>query len=246
MSTRDAILEAADQLFGEVGFEAASTRRIGELSGVNKALIHYHFKDKGELWSSVLARYYVRLAAALRPALTRDEGDARDARDAPDAPPVSLRDRMVALVGVYVDFLAANQTFVRMVQREVSGGRHVEHITAQMVPLFESGAAILHAAYPETREGSLSAAQLLVSFYGMAVSWVTYAPIVHGLIGEDPLSPRGLATRKAHLARMVDLVIDGLEAAPANPTTTTRDRERAGARGAAESAESGENARRKS
>lgn len=240
MSTREAILEAADQLFGEVGFEAASTRRIGELSGVNKALIHYHFKDKGELWSSVLARYYVRLAAALQPALTRD---------APDAAPASLRDRMVALVGVYVDFLAANQTFVRMVQREVSGGRHVEHITAQMVPLFESGAAILHAAYPETREGPLSAAQLLVSFYGMAVSWVTYAPIVHGLIGEDPLSPRGLATRKAHLARMVDLVIDGLEAPGAIATTTTRDRERAGARAAPENAENAgnaENVRRKS
>ncbi len=108
-----------------------------------------------------------------------------------------------------------------MVQREVSGGRHVEHITAQMVPLFEGGAALLHAAYPETRAGALSAAQLLVSFYGMAVSWVTYAPIVHGLIGEDPLSPHGLATRKAHLARMVDLVIGALEAPAATLAATT-------------------------
>lgn len=212
MSTREAILEAADQLFGEVGFEAASTRRIGELSGVNKALIHYHFKDKGELWSSVLARYYARLAAALGPAMTRDERAGA---------PQSLRDRMVELVSVYVDFLADNQTFARMVQREVSGGRHVEHITAQMVPLFEGGAALLHAAYPETRGGALSAAQLLVSFYGMAVSWVTYAPIVHGLIGEDPLSAHGLATRKAHLARMVDLVIGALEV-PAATTTNGR------------------------
>jgi AcrR family transcriptional regulator len=230
MSTRDAILEAADQLFGEVGFEAASTRRIGELSGVNKALIHYHFKDKGELWSSVLARYYARLASALSPALTRDGRDARDAEPQP------LRARMAELVGVYVDFLAQNQTFARMVQREVSGGRHVEHITAQMVPLFESGVALLHEAYPETRAGALSAAQLLVSFYGMAVSWVTYAPIVQGLIGEDPLSPHGLATRKAHLARMVDLVIGALEApvtAATTTATTAKDEMSTRARGAA-------------
>lgn len=211
MRTREAILEAADRLFGEVGFDAASTRRIGELSGVNKALIHYHFKDKGELWASVLDRYYERLGRELRAVLERDDG---------------FRERMVLLLSRYLDFLAENRTFARMVQREVAGGRHVSRITAHMLPLFEMGAALLHQAYPQTREGPLSAAQLLVSFYGMAVSWVTYAPVVQGLLGADPLSREGLALRKAHLARMVDLLIASLEAETNTPRRRSKSRAR--------------------
>lgn len=191
-NTREAILTAADQLFGEVGFEDASTRRIGELSGVNKALIHYHFKDKSQLWAAVLERYYERLGGEIRQALGRGG---------------CVRDLMVGLLGSYLGFLAENRTFARMVQREVAGGRHVERVTAHMAPLFEQGARLLHDAYPATREGPLSAAQLLVSFYGMAVTWVTYAPVVEDLLGTDPLSEQGLSLRKAHLARMVDLVI---------------------------------------
>ena len=210
-NTREAILSAADQLFGEVGFESASTRLIGELSGVNKALIHYHFKDKSELWTAVLDRYYERLGHEVRAALAR--GD-------------SLRDRMVGLLESYLDFLAENRTFARMVQREVTGGRHVERVTAHMAPLFETGAALLNEAYPSTREGALSAAQLLVSFYGMAVTWVTYAPVVEDLLGADPLGQDGLALRKAHLERMVDLVVTALEQETEGPTATKTPRRR--------------------
>lgn len=205
-NTREAILSAADQLFGEVGFENASTRLIGERSGVNKALIHYHFKDKSELWNAVLDRYYERLAREIVAAL--EHGG-------------TLRERMVALLGGYLEFLAENRTFARMVQREVAGGQHVERITAHMAPLFERGAALLHEAYPQTREGPLAAPQLLVSFYGMAVTWVTYAPVVERLLGAEPLGREGLALRKAHLAKMVDLVVASLEEPLRNPSRDT-------------------------
>ena len=65
MGAREQILDAADQMFGKVGFEAATTREIAELSGVNKALIHYHFKSKDQLFTSVLDRYYEKLTALL-------------------------------------------------------------------------------------------------------------------------------------------------------------------------------------
>ena len=61
MNTRDEILKAADRLFGEVGYDAASIRRIAELSGVNKGLIHNHFKNKEALFRDVLDNYYCRL-----------------------------------------------------------------------------------------------------------------------------------------------------------------------------------------
>ena len=198
MSARDAILDAADSLFGEHGFDAASTRQIGEEAGINKALIHYHFASKQSLFNSVLDRYYERLNETLRGAL-EDEG--------------ALRERLGRLLDAYVDFLNENRRFSRMVQREVASGRHVQHITDHMAPIFRLGEELVRQAYPATRDGELAASQLLVSFYGMVVSWFTFSPVVEGLLGADPLSERWLAERKRHLQRMLDLVLAAVQSA---------------------------------
>lgn len=193
---RQRILDAADHLFGEVGFDAATTRQIAERSEVNKALIHYHFGNKDDLFNTLIERYYERLETTVRRALER---------------PGSLRERLYRLLETYVDFLAANKNFSRMVQREASGGRHLDRIVRRMVPIFERGIAMLDLAYPDSREGDLAGPHLLVSFYGMIVSYFTYSPVLAGLLGNDPLAPESLEARKNHLKRMLDLVLEQLE-----------------------------------
>ena len=194
--TQAKILDAADDLFGSLGFDATSTRQIAEVCSVNKALIHYHFATKHALFHAVLDRYYDRLGNVVSSTLAR---------------PGSVRERMHALIDVYVDFLRDNQAFSRMVQREVAGGQHLEKILVHMTPLFAAGAAVLEHAYPATRSGEMAAPQLLISFYGMVVSYFTYSPAVAGLLATDPLSPESLELRKHHLRRMADLVLASLE-----------------------------------
>ncbi len=190
--TRERILEAADNLFGRMGFDAATTREIAELSEVNKALIHYHFKNKEGLLVSVLDRYYERLAKTLLDALQKGE---------------SLREKMQLLVDAYVDFLSQNRNFIRIVQREASGGKHMERISAHMVPLFERGITLTQQAYPSTGSGEMSASHLLVSFYGMIITYFTYSRLLEQLMGTDPLSDENLALRKRHLSRMIDIIV---------------------------------------
>jgi AcrR family transcriptional regulator len=69
--TRARILTAADALLGTLGFDATTTRDIAQRSGVNKALIHYHFGSKDELLTALLDDYYDRLSATLVAALGR-------------------------------------------------------------------------------------------------------------------------------------------------------------------------------
>jgi len=196
MDARDRILQAADDLFGRVGFDAATTREIAEISGVNKALIHYHFKNKESLFETLLDRYYERLGQALEASLQQDG---------------TLREKMLSLVDAYVDFLAANQNFSRIVQREAAGGRHMERVRSHMVPLFERGTALLEAAYPATLSGELAAAHLLTSFYGMIISYFTYQELLRHLLGTDPLSKHNLRRRKDHLRRMVEITLHNIE-----------------------------------
>ncbi len=196
MGAREEIMKAADHLFGQVGFEAATTREIAELSGVNKALIHYHFKSKQSLYISVLDDYYTRLDETIQDALSR-EG--------------TLRERMLAVVDVYVDFLADNLNFSRIVQRESSGGVHLDRVREHLMPMFETGRNLLEGAFPAARSGEFASHQLLTSFYGMIVGYFTYSGVIEHLVGRNPLSRKELAARKAHLHRMFDIVLEAVE-----------------------------------
>ena len=53
-NTRDKILGAAGEVFGEQGFEGATIRAITERAGVNVAAVNYHFRDKAELYTRVV------------------------------------------------------------------------------------------------------------------------------------------------------------------------------------------------
>ncbi len=60
-NTKARILDAAERLFAESGFEAVSIRRIISEAGVNAAAIHYHFGSKQELACAVYVRFLVPL-----------------------------------------------------------------------------------------------------------------------------------------------------------------------------------------
>lgn len=190
--TRGRILAAADALFGELGFDAAGIREIAERSGVNKALVHYHFQSKDGLLLAVLDRYYERLGQLVLGEL----GAAGN-----------LRDRLVALCDAYLDFLAANRAFAQIVQRAAAGGPHTATIAARMQPLVARGVEVMQAAFPRVLGDPQDALDWLLSFYGMIVTWITYADVIAGVAGAAPLAPETLARRRAHMATLVDVAL---------------------------------------
>ncbi|HTQ01715.1 MAG TPA: TetR/AcrR family transcriptional regulator [Casimicrobiaceae bacterium] len=56
VATKARILDAAETLFMEHGFEATSLRLITAAAGVNLAAVNYHFGSKEELFQAVLTR----------------------------------------------------------------------------------------------------------------------------------------------------------------------------------------------
>src|SRR4029079_6551343 len=54
--TKTRILDAAEKLFVEHGFEATSLRSLPSAAGVNLAAVNYHFGSKEELFQAVLTR----------------------------------------------------------------------------------------------------------------------------------------------------------------------------------------------
>lgn len=54
-SARSRIVEVADQLFYERGFEATSFADIAALAGLSRGNFYYHFKSKDEILAAVIA-----------------------------------------------------------------------------------------------------------------------------------------------------------------------------------------------
>lgn len=57
-ATRQQLLEAASEVFSEVGFRAATVRDICQRAGANIAAVNYHFGDKERLYRTVLSNTF--------------------------------------------------------------------------------------------------------------------------------------------------------------------------------------------
>ncbi|GAA2354531.1 TetR/AcrR family transcriptional regulator [Saccharopolyspora halophila] len=60
-ATKDALLQAASELFSERGFSATTVRDVATRAGVNQALLFRYFGSKSELFASVLAHNSARM-----------------------------------------------------------------------------------------------------------------------------------------------------------------------------------------
>lgn len=59
--TREAIMEAAEEIFADEGFDGARVDAIAAKSGYNKSLIFHYFGDKHELYRAIIKRLKARL-----------------------------------------------------------------------------------------------------------------------------------------------------------------------------------------
>ncbi|MGM0577745.1 MAG: TetR/AcrR family transcriptional regulator [Myxococcota bacterium] len=194
--TATRILEAADELFSEAGFDAVSMRDVAERAGVTKGLVFYRFGSKQALFEQVLDRYYAAHREALEGALDMD------------AP---LEARLHGLVDAYVDFMEDHRRYARMVQREVSSDRGpLPVVQRSLGGLLRSVEAALGGVTPP--EGPLAARHFFVTFSGSVINYFTYAGALEPTWGGDPLSPEAREERRAHLHWLVDTLAGALRA----------------------------------
>lgn len=91
--TRESLLMAAREVFAEHGFAGARVDEIARRSGVNKALVNYHFGGKLELFRAVIAHFGTEMAAR-----------AEAAVDLADPPDLQLRHYIRAMAEVASEY----------------------------------------------------------------------------------------------------------------------------------------------
>jgi len=192
--TADKILDAADEVLAEVGYDGASVRLVAERAGVNKALVFYHFESKGALFDRVLERYYEAHLAALKNAFTGAG---------------TVQERLHRVLDAYLTFMQQNRRYPRLVQQILSGnGAKSAVVERNLTPMYRWVRDALSELTPKV--GPLAARQFFISFSSLVTGYFTYAPALEEAWEGDPLSEAALAERAGHLHWLMDRMLDGL------------------------------------
>ena len=99
------ILEAAEKLFLEQGFDKTSTGQIAKLAGCNQALVHYYYRTKDNLFDKIFEEK-MRLMV--------------DNIVAVDSTETTLEEKITKMIGVHFDFLKQNSKIPSFILTEIS------------------------------------------------------------------------------------------------------------------------------
>ena len=196
--SRAAILQAAAGEFAEHGIAGARTDEIAREAGVNKALLYYYFKDKETLYGAVLDDVFAGLKVTVFRVL---DGDL---------PP---REKMMAYAGAYFDFIASNQLYPRLMQREMmrareGGSPHIDKVIKNYIrPIFQRVGELMQKGIAEHEFRPVNPAQFVPSMVAMIVFYFSSAPMMQKIVGFNPLTPERIAERRASVLDFISAAL---------------------------------------
>jgi TetR/AcrR family transcriptional regulator len=196
--SRAAILRAAAQEFAEHGIAGARTDEIAREARVNKALLYYYFKDKETLYGAVLDDAFSGLKTTVLRALDSN------------SPP---REKVLAYVSAYFDFVASHQLYPRLMQREMMRARegHSQHIDkaikSYIQPVFLRVSEVLRQGIAGGQFRSVNPAYFVQSVVAMIVFHFSSAPMMQKIVGFNPLTPERIAERRAAVLDFVSAAL---------------------------------------
>ncbi len=175
--TKARLVEAAGELFAELGFEGATVRSICARAGANQAAINYHFGDKEQLYTKALLE-------AHRCGL-EGEDDGVD-------PALAPREQLRRFVHDFMRHVLAFQEDAdwrrNLLLREMMRPTNASEILAREVirPKFERLVGVLRQVCPEAEERRLHA--IAFSVVGQCMHYKIARPVIGHLVGAEELA----------------------------------------------------------
>ena len=207
--TREAILNAAETVFAQHGYDGARIDTIAEASGFNKTLIFRYFGDKLGLYAEVLRRVdreINELQARLAPML-EDETITSNAQ--------RFRTFLETGIGALFDYLLEHPRFIRMLTWETAEGWQTYAQIAQLLKIedieqFETlfqpvqSAGLLRSSFNPILQ--------LTMIMQICQAYLASLPLYQMILpGEDVSSAAALAGAREYI---IDFVVHGIMVDP--------------------------------
>lgn len=104
-NTEEKILEAAKTIFVKKGMAGARMQEIADEAGINKALLHYYFRNKEKLFERIFKEAFSSIVSGIGKALNTEE---------------PFFDKIKHLINVYIDVFMQNPYLPGFVLNEIN------------------------------------------------------------------------------------------------------------------------------
>jgi len=106
-------------------------------------------------------------------------------------------------VGAYFDFIASNQIYPKLMQREMMRARegdsvHIDRLVkTYFLPIYRRVGALLHKGIAEGDFRKVDPAHFVPSMVSIIVFYFSSAPVMRRIVRFNPLTPERIAERRA-------------------------------------------------
>lgn len=189
------ILDAAETLFAERGYDGASLRQIAGRAGIQQPGLYNYFENKQALYAAVLDRALAPMADAMQTRMSR-------------ARPTEIQ---TTLAAVMTDILLEHPKMAALFQRALQGDdasvgdRLIKHWLDR---LFEQAIDTMHSI-GGAKVDRVDLAIQTIAMFNLTTGYFLSQRIFETLVGSDITDPDNIARQKKLLNRIVRATLPG-------------------------------------
>ncbi len=189
-TSKKAILDAAEALFAEKGYDATSLQEICDLAGVTRGLPNYFFGSKEQLYQAVLERTF---------ALSLSRDLIKFMREQAHKPSTRAEESLGVVIERIFDFLVSHPTFIRLTEWEaLNEGRYLGDLPVLLTVLREAVQVL-----QEEVGWQGDAEQFLIDMTALCWFPLAHAQTFLKPLGVNAYDPDFLEKRKRHVIALL-------------------------------------------
>jgi TetR/AcrR family transcriptional regulator len=193
--SRQTLLDAAERLFADHGFEAVSMERIGRAAGLSRGAPGYFFGSKEALYRAVLERMFETTEQLV------EQTDGQLA----EAPEGDIDRKLEIVVENLVEFLYTRPHYLTLVQREALRRKGVMEGTRAHLTLLRTALSIAEGL--DWTSSASNPQQLLLTLLSLCWFPLANPPLIRDLGGQ--LDRPFVEARKRHVVSLLRASLRG-------------------------------------
>ena len=197
ITTQEKILQAAEKVFQEKGFDGARMQEIADKADINKGLLHYYFRTKNRLFEAIFIKAFNHIVSSVKVILSSDR---------------PLMEKLELFIDKYIDVIMKNPAIPRFVLNELNTNpnKFVNKMLAQANRPDLEG--FFNTVDKEIKAGlikPIDPRHLMIDIVGMCIFPFIGRPMLQGILQLDNQEFKALLKeRKAHVAEIVRRTIE--------------------------------------